>query len=256
MKTKVLSFLTLFFIFAGTFQTALAKDEQLLPAQMLERMDSILRGSSHDMTVKMDIKTKSWKRNYTFQVWMKGIDKGFARVLGPAKVKGQGFLRLESRLWNFIPTAEKTILIPPSLMLDRFMGSDFSNDDFVKMSYLPRDYIAQIQGRELIVDTEAYVLLLTPKKDAPVTYGRLKVLLRKEDYAPVRIEFYNEKLEHIRTLFYSEYKDFGGHVVPTVWRMSNLREKDRETTITVQDAKFDVEIPDSVFTQGNLEKNS
>ncbi len=221
---------------------------------MLEAMDVVLRGASHQMTVTMDIQTKRWKRNYKIDVWMKGIDFAFARVLEPPKSAGQGFLRIKSRLWQYLPTAERTILIPPSLMLDDFLGSDFSNDDFVKLSYFPRDYDSKIIKEEKIDSFDTYHLELIPKPDAPVTYGKLDLWVRKKDSAPVRWEFYNEKLEHIRTLYYSDFKTFGVKEVPTVWKMENLKDKTRRTTITILNAEYDIPIQDDLFTRKNLEQ--
>lgn len=223
-------------------------------AELLAKMDEVLRGPSHEMTVTLDVKTKNWERHYQLQVWMKGVDRTFARVLKPAKSAGQGFLRIESRLWNYLPTAERTILIPPSLMLDRFMGSDFSNDDFVKLTYLPRDYDATIVGEEKMDDFEVYRLELKPHPDAPVIYGKLELWLRRTDAAPVRTDFYNEKMELIRTLHYSGFRTFGEHEIPSVWRMENVKEKDRQTVVTILDAAFGVQIPDPIFTREHLEK--
>ncbi|HTL48009.1 MAG TPA: outer membrane lipoprotein-sorting protein [Verrucomicrobiae bacterium] len=223
-------------------------------SKMLADMDQVLRGHSHDMTVTLHVKTAQWERDYKIRVWMKGVDFTFARVLSPSKVEGQGFLRLQSRLWQYLPTAERTILIPPSLMLDDFMGSDFSNDDFVKLSYLPRDYDGTVAGEETLDGFECYHLTLTPHPDAPVTYSKLEVWLRKKDSAPVKWDFYDEKMRLIRTLHYTDFKLFGEREVPSVWRMENHAEKDHETTLTIQEAKFDLEIPDSLFTREKLEK--
>lgn len=222
--------------------------------ELLTQMDVVLRGQSHDMTVVLHVKTPRWERDYKIRVWMKGVDYTFARVLEPSKSEGQGFLRIQSRLWQYLPSAERTILIPPSLMLDDFMGSDFSNDDFVKLSYLPRDYDASISAEEKIGGFDCYRLELIPKPDAPVTYGKLVVWLRQNDSAPVRWDFFNEKLIHIRTLEYSDFKTFGSHEIPAVWKMSNHKDKDRSTTVTIQEAVFDQEISDSLFTKSNLEK--
>lgn len=224
------------------------------PKQLLEQMDRVIRGSSHDMLVKLDVKTNRWERHYRIRIWMKGLDFAFARVLEPPKQEGQGFLRIKARLWNYLPTAERTILIPPSMMLDRFLGSDFSNDDFVKLSYLPRDYESKVIGEEKLGGFEVYHLALLPRPDAPVTYGKLEVWLRKSDSAPVQWNFYNEKMNHIRTLHYSEFRAFGSHELPTVWRMENHEEKSHETVITILEAAFDLAVPDSLFTRENLEK--
>src|ERR1041385_3600211 len=74
------------------------------PIQLLKDMEKVMRGNSHEMTVSMEIKSSSFIRDYEFKIWMKGTDKAFARVLKPAKVEGQGYLRLESRLWNYLPS--------------------------------------------------------------------------------------------------------------------------------------------------------
>jgi outer membrane lipoprotein-sorting protein len=221
---------------------------------LLTQSDQVLRGNSHEMTVTMDVKTKNWQRHYQLKVWMKGVDFSFARVLEPAKSGGQGFLRIKARLWNYLPSAERTILIPPSMMLDQFMGSDFSNDDFVKLSYLPRDYESTLVAEEKMSGFPVYHLLLNPKPDAPVTYGKLESWVRVSDAAPVRMDFYNEDLELIRTLHYSEFKNFHGHEVPSVWKMENHREPERTTTITVLDASYNIDIPDSLFTREELEE--
>lgn len=223
-------------------------------SELLMKMDDVIRGKSHDMTLTLDVVTPRWKRSYDINVKMKGVDYAMARVLSPSKVEGQGFLRIESRLWNYLPTAERVILIPTSMMLDNFMGSDFSNDDFVKLSYLPRDYDAVITGEETMDGFEVYHLNLTPRPDAPVTYGKLEVWLRVSDAAPVQWVFYNEDMEKIRTLHYSGFKTFSGREIPTVWHMKDHKEDGEETTITITEAEYDLDIPDSLFTKEKLEQ--
>lgn len=240
------------------FPQALEQENKTYPnaQKILEQSDKVLRGNSHRMKIAMYIKTANWERDYDFEIWMKGVDSAFSRVLGPAKVQGQGFLRQKARLWQFLPKAERTVLIPPSMMLDRFMGSDFSNDDFVKLSYLPRDYKGRILGEEEMDGFSVYHLELMPHPDAPVTYGKLEMWLRKSDSAPVQTLFYDEHLNPIRKLHYSEFKTFGDHEIPTLWDMENLKNKERHTKIQIQDAIFDLEVSDSLFTRENLEKVS
>ena len=74
------------------------------------------------------------------------------------------------------------------------------------------------------------------------------------DSAPVKWNFYNEKMELIRVLSFSDYKMFGEHLTPAVWRMKNIKDSKRETTVTILDAAFGVEIPEDEFTRSKLEK--
>ena len=50
----------------------------------------------------------------------------------PAKEKGQVFLKRYNEMWNYMPDIEKMIKIPPSMMMQSWMGSDLTNDDLVK----------------------------------------------------------------------------------------------------------------------------
>ena len=239
--------------FAGAADPLPTSPGDVDPVRLVEQMDQVLRGRSHDMTVSLEVKTDKWERKYKIHVEMKGVDDAFARVLEPSKSEGQGFLRIKTQMWNYLPTAERTILIPPSLMLDRFMGSDFSNDDFIKMSYLPHDYAIKMLGKEKIGDEEAYHLELLPKNDAPVTYGKLELWLRPRDGAPYRWEFFDDKLKKIRVLRYLEFKKYGDHEAPSVWEMENLVHPARKTVVKILTATYDLPLSDSIFTRKNLE---
>ena len=48
-------------------------------------------------------------------------------------------------MWNYIPSVEKVIKVPPSMMMQSWMGSDFTNDDIVKESSISRDYEAEFR---------------------------------------------------------------------------------------------------------------
>lgn len=244
-------------LFAGPFvwaeEAPPAPPADMTPEQLVERMDQVLRGHSHEMTVSLEVRTDTWERTYKILVRMKDLDYALARVLEPPKSEGQGFLRIKTRLWNYLPTAERTILIPPSLMLDKFMGSDFSNDDFVKMSYLPRDYTIKVLGNETDGGEETVHLELLPKNDAPVTYGKLELWLRPRDGAPLRWEFFDDKLKKIRVLRYSEFKKYGDHEAPSVWQMENLVHPSRHTVVRILKATYDLPLSEEVFTRKKLE---
>ena len=64
-------------------------------------------------------------------------------------------------------------------------------------------------------------------------------------------------MQLIRRLHYSQFRKFSNHEeIPTQWRMENLVDIGRQTTVTVSDAKFDIDIPESVFTKERLEDPS
>ncbi len=251
---RILPVLLLLCALGPATSSCLAEDS-VDAADWVRRGDELLRGKTHSMDLTLRVKTPDWERSYELSSWMNGTEETFVRVLGPARVKGQGFLKQKTRLWNYLPTAERTILIPPSLMLEDFMGSDFSNDDFVKMSYLVRDYTHKLLGEDAIDGVEAYRFELLPKPDAAVVYGKLVMWSRKKDAGPLRTEFYDEKLALIRTLHYSDYRPAGegGPQYPFTWRMENHAEPGNDTWITIHRAEFGAPLDPSIFTRENLE---
>jgi len=59
-------------------------------------------------------------------------------------------------MWNWLPSIERMIKIPPSMMLQSWMGSDFTNDDLIKESSIIQDYTHKLLGKE---SGKRYVLL-------------------------------------------------------------------------------------------------
>ena len=61
--------------------------------------------------------------------WALEPDYAIIYVTEPARDKGTVTLKRKKEVWNWIPSAQKVIKIPPSMMLQSWMGSDFTNDD-------------------------------------------------------------------------------------------------------------------------------
>ncbi|MFY7793796.1 MAG: outer membrane lipoprotein-sorting protein [Chitinophagaceae bacterium] len=53
-------------------------------------------------------------------------------IQSPARDKGIAYLRKSREVWNWIPSIERNIKLPPSMMSQSWMGTDFTNDDLVK----------------------------------------------------------------------------------------------------------------------------
>ena len=149
------------------------------------KCDAALKGKTEHGSASMTVRTPEWQRALEMKFWYDYPQKTFIRIVAPAKDAGTGTLRLGSNMWTYLPTVERVIKVPPSLMLQSWMGSDFSNDDLVKESSLPTDYTHQIEG-ETIEDGDAcYRLIATPKPNAPVVWGKLVLPSAKRISCPV-----------------------------------------------------------------------
>lgn len=218
--------------------------------EMVKRADDHVFGKSFQAVVEMEIAKPEGSRSMKFRVWNRGKEKALVKVIAPAKDKGTSNLRIDFSLWQYLPNVERVIKIPPSMMLQNWMGSDFSNDDLVKTSALSRDYTHKIDGREKLGNTPTVRILCAPKPDAPVVWDKVIVWLTEKDFVPVQHEFYSEKGELVRRMEGTEVKAFGSHKIPTVLKMTSLK-KGSSTTMRYSEVVFDAPLDDKLFTQEN-----
>ena len=88
----------------------------------------------------MIIERPNWSREVTMKSWTLENQYSLIYITAPAKEKGQVFLKRDKEMWNWVPTIERMIKIPPSMMMQSWMGSDFTNDDLVRESSDLRQY--------------------------------------------------------------------------------------------------------------------
>ncbi|RZI40090.1 outer membrane lipoprotein-sorting protein [Herbaspirillum sp. HC18] len=222
-------------------------------AEILDRVERLLWGKTLQGEFDMTIQTPRWQRMLALRVWMDRPTRSFVRILSPAKETGIGSLRIGNEMWNYLPAVERTIKIPPSMMLQPWMGSDFSNDDLVKESSVVNDYTHTVQ--ESVQDGVAtWRVEATPKPDAAVVWGKIVYWVRENDVIPLKEEFYSESGDLVRVLTFSEIRSVGGRSLPTRWEMRTLAKPGNLTTVVLKDAVFDQPITAETFTQRNLQK--
>ena len=234
-------------------------DDAPAPRAIAERVEDVFRGTTARFEATMTVTSPRLPvpRRVRFRSWDdRESGRSFIRILAPAKDKGMGFLKLPPNLWNYIPRVEKTMRIPPSLMLQSWMGSDFTNDDLVRESSQLDDYDHVLLGVDPGGDGRgrAWVLEYRPHDDAPVVWGRIVTWIEVERFAPLRQDFYDESGERLREMRFDEIREVGGRPYPHRWQMEPLDKEGHLTQIDVHDIQFDEAIPSRIFTKRNLEK--
>jgi outer membrane lipoprotein-sorting protein len=226
---------------------------------IVRRAEDSLRGQTAQMKATMKIETPRWKRELRYRSWDdRGNDRSFTRILSPKKDRGTGFLRLGSTLWTYLPRVERTTRIPPSMMLQPWMGSDFTNDDLARESSLVDDYEASmLEGREF--DGEpAWGVKLMPREQAPVVWSKLEIWLQRDSYAPLVFLYYDEpdpgRFELIRRLSFADIREVAGRPVPHYWKMEPLDKPGHSTTVTLEQIVLDAALDDALFTQEHLKR--
>ncbi len=222
---------------------------------VIEKMITRLRGHVNVAEYEMTVTRPTWSRTLKMKVWDDRTNKRvFVRILEPAKEAGTSFLRLGYNLWNYMPAVEKVLKIPPSMMLQPWMGSDFTNDDLVKESSYIDDYDHEIVAKEAADGETILKIDLKPKPNAPVVWGEVIFWVREKDDIPVHQQFLDGKGKVIKDLTFTDIKKMDGVLLPTRWEMRPMLKEGQKTVLLLNAIDFDPipPVPESVFTEKNL----
>jgi outer membrane lipoprotein-sorting protein len=236
----------------------------LTALEIIDRAEKGIRGDSQIALMEMTIKTRRWTRTMKMKSWDNRLTKkSFAEILAPKKDAGNRFLMIQSEklMWHYNPDIGKEMKIHPSMMLQSWMGSDFTNDDIVKESSILDDYTHVLDGKKNVDGEECYVITMTPKPNAAVVWGKLIYYARASDCLPVKQEFYDQHGKLKKTMSCSSFKKMHDRVIPTVMKMVTFKKRrDQEqkseeyTMLEIKDVKFNVRIENSVFSLQNLKR--
>ncbi len=218
----------------------------------MKKIDNNMRGQNVYMQMKMSITAMGHTRTMKMQTWAKGTKKSFVKTIYPPKDKGITFLSLDNQMWQYIPKIERIIKIPPSMMLQNWMGSDFTNDDMVKQSSIVDDYDPRILKKEGSVVT----IELIPKEDAAVVWGKIITNIDTTTYTSQKDVFYDEDGEEVRTFFYKDVKQYGKYYTPTHWMVKPADKPGNSTEILLEDVKYDSDISEQYFRKSALKRFS
>lgn len=225
--------------------------------EMVRRADEQMRGETSQGEMEMTVVTPEWERTMRMRVWeTRRDDKAFVRVLEPAKERGTASLKLGNEMWTYIPSIERSMKIPPSMLMQSWLGSDFTNDDMLKGSSYVDDYEHTITDTTELDGQTLYVVRSVPKPEAAVVWGKIVYYARTVDFLPVRQEFYDEDDTVVRRMDLTEFRRMGDRVIPTVYSLVPLthEKQGHRTTLTIRAMVFNTPISPSVFTRANLER--
>jgi outer membrane lipoprotein-sorting protein len=209
------------------------------------------RGKTSVAIVDMTIHRPTWERIVTIKAWTRGEEDSIFRIMAPAKDKDNGTLKKGKNMWMYNPKINRVIKIPPSMMSQSWMGSDFSNDDLSKTDSLLSDYVHEIIGTETHDGKTVYLIQSRPKPDAPVVWGMQKLKIR-EDHIFLEQAFFDEDLKPVRAMSAHQIQMLGNRLFPKKWRMQKVDVPDEYTLLEYKELSFDDNLPDRLFTLSNL----
>ena len=220
--------------------------------EIINKLDENMRGKSIYMSLSMKIVSRGHERSMKMESYSEGTKKSFTKITYPPKERGITFLSLDNQMWQYVPKIERIIKIPPSMMLQNWMGSDITNDDMVKQSSIVEDYNPKIISRDDTIVT----IELIPKEDAPVVWGKIILNIDTKTYTSKKDIFYDEDNKEVRYFIYEKVKKFDGYYIPTYWRVQSSDKKSRFTEIILEEVEYDKKISQQYFKKSALKRFS
>ena len=223
-------------------------------AEIIERMEEAMRGESSEAEMKMTIERPRYTREISMKAWALGEEFSLILITAPARDQGTTYLKRSDEIWNYVPNIDRTIKMPPSMMSQSWMGSDFSNDDLVRESSTIEDYEHSVLREEEYNGRNAWVLELIPKPDTPIVWGKVLMWVDQEHYIALKEENYDQRDELANTILFSEIGEMGGRVFPSKLTLIPADKPEQKTIMEYQSLQFDIEIDESFFTQQNMRR--
>lgn len=222
--------------------------------EIIRKANDLMQGQSSRGTMTMEIIRPKWTREMTMDSWSLGNDYSLVIITEPARDEGTGFLKRDKELWNWQPRIDRVVKMPPSMMMQSWMGSDFTNDDLVRESSVVEDYTHKLLGDTIIRSYEAWKLELIPKEEAPVVWGKVIAYIAKDTYYQLLIKYYDEDGYLVNTLVLSDIRKMGGRTLPTRLEMIPAEHPDQKTVVQYHDFEYNVDIPERFFSVQNLKR--
>ena len=242
-----------FFLLTQGLCINMVNAQDLSATDIVRKADEKFNGEKSSYSVmSMKVIRPEWQRTIEFKSWTLGRDFALTLITAPAKEAGQTFLKRGSEMWSWNPSISRLIKLPPSMMSQGWMGSDYTNDDILKESSVVNDYTHEIIGEERIDDRLCYKIKMVAKEDAAVVWGHQIWWIDKKDILVLKAELYDEDGYLVRTEIGTEIKEMDGRLIPSRLELLPVEEKDNKTIVEIKGIRFNIPINENFFSQQNM----
>jgi len=204
--------------------------------------------------MKMTIIRPKWTRETTMKSWSKGDDYSLILVTAPARDKGSAFLKREKEMWNWQPSIDRVIKMPPSMMSQSWMGSDLTNDDLVQQASTINDYSHKLLGEADVDGLACWKIELIPNDNLAIVWGKIIQWISKDESLIMKSEFYDEDNYLVNTMHAKNVKDLGGKRLPSIMEIIPEDEEGHKTVLEYVDIRFETSIDDRFFSVQNMKR--
>ncbi len=261
-KIKILCLLLIILISGIIFAEANnAHSQEFSAQQILENVDKNLNApNDQEITIKMILIDKTGNEKVReAKIWQKGSEKRMLKFFAPADIKGLAFLNLpDDIMYLYLPAFKKIRKIASHVKNTDFAGTDFSYDDMSSINYADIYNVKLLEGnstskKSIKEQIDAYILELVPKKNVKKEYSKLIMLVRIDNYYPIKIEFFSKDGKKAKVMENSKIEKEGKYWIAKEVIMHDLN-KDHKTQLIITEVKFDQKLSDDLFTKRYLKR--
>ena len=236
-----------------------AEEKGLQIAQEADRRDSGWTDQQADMFMtlrnRQGQESKREIRNRMLEVDGDG-DKSLIIFDTPRDVSGTAFLTFSHATeaddqWLYLPALKRVKRISSSNKSGPFMGSEFAYEDIASGEV--EKYKYKFLRDEVLDGRACFVIERYPQYENS-GYTRQIVWVDKEMYHPLKIQFHDRKDSMLKTLIFSEYKQY----LQQFWRPSKMEmtnhQNGKSTTLSWSNYRFRTGLSDRDFNKNSLKR--
>jgi len=221
-------------------------------AELLRRVDNneIYKTIEYDGEMIIEYQNRRYVK--TLKAWARDNSDSFIEFFNPED-RGTKYLKKGGRLFVYSPDNEGVMLISGHMLKESMMGSDMSYEDAINNDSLSSRYDPVISGSEVLNGRDAWVLDLTAKKRTE-SYPKRKLWIDKETGDVLGYELFALSGAKLKEFTLIRAEIFNGRRFPVEMELRDLLRRGSKTTFIMKNVILDRPIPDSVFSQRNLER--
>jgi outer membrane lipoprotein-sorting protein len=184
-------------------------------------------------------------------------DKSLTVFDNPRDVKGTAFLNYTHKVgdddqWLYLPALKRVKRISSRNKSGSFVGSEFSYEDISSQEV--EKYTYKWIRDENYEGKQCFVVDHYPVDKKNSGYTRQVTWIDKKEYRPLKIEFYDKKYSHLKTLTFSGYKIY----LEKYWRADKLQminhQNGKSTVLEFSNYKFLTGLKATDFNKNSLKR--
>ncbi|MGM0502080.1 MAG: outer membrane lipoprotein-sorting protein [Bacillota bacterium] len=221
------------------------------PAEIMQKVDEYQHLESAKVKSKMIITKGQRKMIKEMTSYIKGAEYGLTEFTNP-RDRGSKFLKREDDLWMLFPEAEDIVKISGHMLEQGMMGSDFSYQDLMESTKLTDLYNFELIGEEKIKGRKCYVIEGIKKEGKEAAYYRRVDWVDQERFILLKEKLYARSGRLLKVLDTKKVEQIEGRWFPNNQVIDNKLKKHSQTEYKIEEIKFEIDIPKSMFSLRRL----